>query len=86
MSFVRDITIGEGEAVPPSTKFIKTWRIKNIGKKQLLNHKSWQKTLDLLDVRLRGRIVLGPTEPMLVKDQLSDTIVLNIAEKLLAGC
>lgn len=38
MSFVRDITIGEGEAVPPSTKFIKTWRIKNIGKKQLLNH------------------------------------------------
>lgn len=31
MSFVRDITIGEGEAVPPSTRFIKTWRIKNIG-------------------------------------------------------
>jgi hypothetical protein len=53
MSFVRDITIGEGEAVPPSTKFIKTWRIKNIGKKKLLNHKSWQKTLDLVDNRLR---------------------------------
>lgn len=31
MSFVRDVTIGEGEAVPPNTKFIKTWRIKNIG-------------------------------------------------------
>ncbi|XP_052064894.1 protein ILRUN-like [Mytilus californianus] len=31
MCFVKDVTIGEGEAVPPSTKFIKTWRIKNIG-------------------------------------------------------
>ncbi|KAL3842326.1 hypothetical protein ACJMK2_020354 [Sinanodonta woodiana] len=31
MIFVRDITIGDGEAVPPSTKFTKTWRIKNSG-------------------------------------------------------
>ncbi|XP_076369975.1 protein ILRUN-like isoform X1 [Tachypleus tridentatus] len=31
MSFVRDVTIGEGEAVPPSTRFIKTWRIQNSG-------------------------------------------------------
>ncbi|CAK8679978.1 unnamed protein product [Clavelina lepadiformis] len=31
MSFVRDITIGEGEAVPPDTSFIKTWRIQNTG-------------------------------------------------------
>lgn len=33
MEFVQDITIGEGEAVPPSTKFVKTWRLKNNGKK-----------------------------------------------------
>lgn len=31
MAFVKDITIGEGESVPPQTKFIKTWRVQNIG-------------------------------------------------------
>lgn len=31
MSFLKDVTIGEGEAVPPNTKFIKTWRIQNAG-------------------------------------------------------
>lgn len=31
MRFVQDITIGEGESVPPSTKFTKTWRIRNTG-------------------------------------------------------
>lgn len=31
MKFMCDITIGEGESVAPNTKFIKTWRIKNIG-------------------------------------------------------
>lgn len=31
MSLVRDITIGEGESVPPSTNFTKTWRIQNSG-------------------------------------------------------
>ncbi|XP_076063256.1 protein ILRUN [Oratosquilla oratoria] len=31
MTFVRDITIGEGESVPPNTRFIKTWRIQNSG-------------------------------------------------------
>lgn len=34
MKFVCDITIGEGESVAPNTKFIKTWRIKNIGVKR----------------------------------------------------
>lgn len=29
MAFVRDVTIGEGEAVPPNMKFIKTWKIQN---------------------------------------------------------
>ncbi|XP_078667707.1 protein ILRUN-like [Branchiostoma floridae x Branchiostoma belcheri] len=31
MSFVADITIGEGESVPPDTPFVKTWRIQNSG-------------------------------------------------------
>jgi len=34
MKFLCDITIGEGESVAPNTKFIKTWRIKNIGNKR----------------------------------------------------
>lgn len=32
MSFVKDVTIGEGESVPPDTPFTKTWRIQNTGK------------------------------------------------------
>ncbi|KAK3102798.1 hypothetical protein FSP39_013980 [Pinctada imbricata] len=31
MKFLMDVTIGEGEAVPPSTNFIKTWKIQNSG-------------------------------------------------------
>jgi len=31
MTFVRDVTIGEGESVPPSTCFVKTWTIRNPG-------------------------------------------------------
>ncbi|VDD95086.1 unnamed protein product [Enterobius vermicularis] len=31
MQFVQDITIGEGESVPPSTHFVKTWRVRNNG-------------------------------------------------------
>ncbi|KAG8193834.1 hypothetical protein JTE90_029567 [Oedothorax gibbosus] len=29
MAFVRDVTIGEGEAVPPNMRFTKTWKIQN---------------------------------------------------------
>ena len=31
MVFVKDITIGEGESIPPTTKFVKTWRVQNPG-------------------------------------------------------
>lgn len=31
MTLIKDVTIGEGEAVPPNTRFIKTWRIQNTG-------------------------------------------------------
>ena len=31
MAFVRDVTIGEGESVPPLTDFTKTWTVMNTG-------------------------------------------------------
>ena len=31
MVFLADITIGEGESIPPNTPFIKTWRVENPG-------------------------------------------------------
>ncbi|EHB16224.1 hypothetical protein GW7_04997 [Heterocephalus glaber] len=31
MSFVEDVTIGEGESIPPDTQFVKTWWIQNSG-------------------------------------------------------
>ncbi|OWF44958.1 uncharacterized protein C6orf106 homolog [Mizuhopecten yessoensis] len=34
MTFIMDVTVGEGEAVPPDTTFIKTWRIQNTGDEQ----------------------------------------------------
>jgi len=34
MTLVKDVTIGEGENVPPNTSFIKTWRVTNNGEDQ----------------------------------------------------
>jgi hypothetical protein len=31
MKLISDVTIGEGEEVPPNSKFTKTWRIANSG-------------------------------------------------------
>nr|CAG4645088.1 EOG090X0CQ9 [Leptodora kindtii] len=31
MTLIKDITIGEGESVPPCTSFVKTWRVANNG-------------------------------------------------------
>lgn len=31
MAFISDVTIGEGESVPPNTQFLKTWRVQNTG-------------------------------------------------------
>ncbi|XP_063690138.1 protein ILRUN-like [Bolinopsis microptera] len=32
MSFVKDMTFGEGESVPPNSTFTKVWRIRNSGR------------------------------------------------------
>ena len=34
MRFLADVTVGEGEAIPPNTRFVKTWRVQNSGKKK----------------------------------------------------
>ncbi|CAJ0564977.1 unnamed protein product, partial [Mesorhabditis spiculigera] len=31
LRLVKDVTIGEGESVPPNTRFVKTWRVRNTG-------------------------------------------------------
>ncbi|XP_064603000.1 protein ILRUN-like isoform X2 [Liolophura sinensis] len=31
MTFIKDVTIGDGESIPPNTRFIKTWRVQNSG-------------------------------------------------------
>jgi len=31
MTLVRDVTVGEGESIPPATRFVKTWRVQNTG-------------------------------------------------------
>jgi hypothetical protein len=31
MEFVGDVTIPDGQIIPPGAKFIKTWKVKNIG-------------------------------------------------------
>eukprot|EP00095_Tigriopus_kingsejongensis_P008820 maker-scaffold1296_size49803-snap-gene-0.17 protein:Tk08820 transcript:maker-scaffold1296_size49803-snap-gene-0.17-mRNA-1 annotation:"c6orf106 homolog" len=54
MTFVQDITIGEGEAVQPNTRFTKTWRVTNSGSQR------WPD-----DCRLAGRRpvpALAPSE------------------------
>lgn len=42
MSFVEDVTIGEGESVPPDTHFTKTWRVQNTGNViQIFSHRMY---------------------------------------------
>jgi len=38
MRFIADVTVGEGEAIPPNTRFIKTWRIENSGMERWPNN------------------------------------------------
>ena len=32
MTLIKDVTVGDGEEVPPNTRFVKTWKIQNPGK------------------------------------------------------
>lgn len=31
MTLIKDVTVGEGEEVPPNTRFVKSWKIQNPG-------------------------------------------------------
>lgn len=62
MSFIKDVTIGEGEEVPPNTRFVKTWRIQNSGTEK------WPPgcSLRFINGHLMGnceRVVVDPLEP-----------------------
>lgn len=63
MKFLCDITIGEGESVAPNTKFIKTWRIKNIGIKRW----PYGCQLRLINSNLNQRTNLAYEPPVQVK-------------------
>eukprot|EP00040_Diaphanoeca_grandis_P015480 m.79060 g.79060 ORF g.79060 m.79060 type:complete len:282 (-) comp25176_c0_seq1:316-1161(-) len=65
--FMCDVTIGEGEEVPPGTVFQKTWRVRNIG------DTAWpaETTLNFMQgERLGGPAMIGvpPLEPGAVTD------------------
>lgn len=45
MTFIQDVTIGEGESVPPDTNFTKTWRVQNSGKLQIYLYYKQEKEL-----------------------------------------
>lgn len=67
MAFVRDITIGEGESIPPNVKFTKTWRIQNIG------NESWPPGCSLKFVQgdqlgLRDRVMVDALQPGQIAD------------------
>ena len=67
MVFVKDITIGEGESIPPITKFVKTWRVQNPGPDK------WPPGCILrfsTGVQLAGqdRVLVEPLEPYTATD------------------
>ncbi|XP_014671654.1 PREDICTED: uncharacterized protein C6orf106 homolog [Priapulus caudatus] len=67
MAFISDVTIGEGEAVPPNTGFLKTWRIKNTGSE------SWPPGCCLRytqgeQLGSRDRTMVGPLAPQQCAD------------------
>lgn len=41
MTFVKDVTIGEGDAVPPDTTFIKTWQVRSIASRDQKRHENY---------------------------------------------
>jgi hypothetical protein len=62
MRFIADVTVGEGEAIPPNTRFVKTWRVENSG------HEPWPSNCSLRFVngdRLQDRdeIYVGSLAP-----------------------
>ncbi|ESO86948.1 hypothetical protein LOTGIDRAFT_128067 [Lottia gigantea] len=74
MAFVKDITIGEGEAIPPNTPFVKTWRIKNGG------NESWPPGCSL---RFCGGDNMSRTDRVMV-DRLSPNEESNVSIEMVS--
>lgn len=58
MRFIADVTVGEGEAIPPNTRFIKTWRVENSGKSDLSNENRGGDLLFFNQVLNDGQIIV----------------------------
>ncbi|EDV28850.1 uncharacterized protein TRIADDRAFT_19174 [Trichoplax adhaerens] len=74
MTFIQDVTIGEGESVQPNTQFVKTWRIQNSGQKR------WP---DSVRLRFIGGDQLGPSHEVRVQShdaqEIGDVSVVMIS-------
>jgi len=63
MTLVRDVTVGEGESIPPNTKFVKTWRVQNTGADAwppgcVLRFTSGEQLCN------QDRVLVGPLDPL----------------------
>ena len=62
MVFLKDVTIGEGESIPPNTTFVKTWRVQNPGPERwppgcILRFSSGEQ------LAFTDRVIVEPLEP-----------------------
>lgn len=73
MVFLADITIGEGESIPPDTKFVKTWRVQNPGPDR------WPPGCIL---RYAAGAVLCPTDRVLVSSPLEPYTATDISVEM----
>jgi len=67
MVFLKDITIGEGESIPPKTTFVKTWRVQNPGPER------WPQGCILrftsgVQLSPQDRVLVEPLEPYTATD------------------
>jgi len=67
MVFLKDVTIGEGESIPPNTSFVKTWRVQNPGPERwppgcILRFSSGEQ------LALTDRVLVEPLEPYTATD------------------
>jgi len=67
MVFLQDITIGEGDSIPPNTTFVKTWRVQNPGPDR------WPPGCILrfstgVQLAFQDRVLVEPLEPYTATD------------------
>lgn len=93
MVFLKDVTIGEGESIPPNTTFVKTWRVQNPGPERwppgcILRFSSGEQ-LAFVD-----RVIVEPLEPYTATGQshaahdeaIISFMLLDIAVEMTSPC